>query len=153
MATILNTYDVNTDLNENNKEKINHPSHYNQGSIETIDLIEDWDLDFCLGNTIKYISRAGFKKNNSAEQDLKKAYWYLKREISIVSKQDFTENKKNKYKYTPSEVCSDWRLDCYTSTTIMQIFSSFFDAKSDNEKIYYLVQALESLKAAISSFE
>ena len=81
------------------EDKINHPSHYNQGSIETIDLIEDWDLDFCLGNTIKYISRAGFKENNSAQQDLEKAYWYLKRGIGTIfiyrfSCYDFKRRKK-----------------------------------------------------------
>ena len=93
MTTILNEYNANINLNKNNEEKINHPSHYNQGSIETIDLIEDWNLDFCLGNAVKYISRAGFKENNSVEQDLKKAYWYLKREISILCKQNFIKKK------------------------------------------------------------
>ena len=61
------------------KEMVNHPSHYNMGKYEAIDVIEDWGLGFNLGNTIKYISRAGHK--DSIVQDLKKAMWYLDREI------------------------------------------------------------------------
>ena len=61
-----------------NKEKVNHPSHYNKG-IEVIDIIESWGLNFSLGNAVKYILRAPYK-NNSLE-DLKKAQWYIQREI------------------------------------------------------------------------
>ena len=61
------------------EEMINHPSHYNMGKYEAIDVIEDWGLNFQLGNTIKYISRAGYK--DDIIQDLKKARWYLDREI------------------------------------------------------------------------
>ena len=67
-------------LNEKDKkEMVNHPSHYNMGKYEAIDVIEDWELGFNLGNTIKYISRAGHK--DDIVQDLKKAMWYLGREI------------------------------------------------------------------------
>lgn len=62
-----------------NKEMVNHPSHYNQGKYEVIDVIEDWKLDFCLGNAIKYIARAEYKENKI--EDLKKAIWYINREI------------------------------------------------------------------------
>ena len=65
-------------------EMINHPSHYNQGKFEAIDVIEDWKLNFNLGNTVKYISRAGHKDN--IIQDLKKASWYLNREIERLEK-------------------------------------------------------------------
>ena len=62
------------------KNMVNHPSHYSEGrKYEPIDVIVDWKLDFPLGNTIKYISRAG-RKNNTLE-DLKKAAWYLNYEI------------------------------------------------------------------------
>lgn len=61
------------------EDPVNHPSHYTDGSIEVIDYIEDKELDFCLGNAVKYISRAG-KKGDAAE-DLKKAVWYLERKI------------------------------------------------------------------------
>lgn len=62
---------------------MNHPKHYNVGKIEAIEVIEDWDLGFCLGNVVKYVSRAGHK--GSELEDLRKANWYLLREIERVS--------------------------------------------------------------------
>ena len=58
---------------------VNHPSHYNQGRIEVIDAIEDWDLNFCEGNVVKYVARHRFKGERL--EDLKKARWYLERLI------------------------------------------------------------------------
>lgn len=66
------------------KEMINHPEHYQFGKnneYEAIKVIEAWDLDFHLGNTVKYISRAGKKEVDKELQDLKKALWYLERKI------------------------------------------------------------------------
>ena len=61
-------------------ETINHPQHYGGDTpYEAIKVIEAWELGFCLGNTVKYISRAGRK--GDALEDLKKARWYLEREI------------------------------------------------------------------------
>ena len=60
---------------------IDHPSHYADGrKYEPIAVIEDWELNFHLGNALKYIARAGRKKD--MVEDLKKAMWYIKREIS-----------------------------------------------------------------------
>ena len=59
---------------------VNHPPHYKTGGIETIDFIEAKDLNYRLGNVIKYVSRAG-KKGDPLE-DLRKAKWYLEREIA-----------------------------------------------------------------------
>jgi len=63
-------------------EQVNHPQHYGgaKNPYEAIKVIEAWGLGFCLGNTVKYISRAG-KKDNIV-QDLKKAKWYLERKIA-----------------------------------------------------------------------
>ena len=68
---------------ENNKEMVNHPEHYggSENIYEVIKVIENWDLDFHLGNTVKYISRAGKKDTDKELQDLKKAQWYLERRI------------------------------------------------------------------------
>jgi hypothetical protein len=68
---------------ENNKEMVNHPEHYggSENVYEAIKVIENWDLDFHLGNTVKYISRAGKKGTDKELQDLKKALWYLERKI------------------------------------------------------------------------
>jgi hypothetical protein len=65
-------------------DSINHPSHYTQGRIEPIDVIEDWGLGFCDGNALKYIAR--FRHKGRAIEDLKKARWYLDRLISQVEK-------------------------------------------------------------------
>lgn len=61
-------------------EAVNHPAHYQGNGIEVIDIIENFDLNFNLGNTVKYVLRAG-KKGNKKE-DLEKAVWYLKRELN-----------------------------------------------------------------------
>ncbi len=61
-------------------EAVNHPAHYQSNGIEVIDIIENFDLNFNLGNTVKYVLRAG-KKGNKKE-DLEKAVWYLKRELN-----------------------------------------------------------------------
>lgn len=60
---------------------VNHPAHYNTGGIEVIDFIEAQQLDFCLGNAVKYIARFGRKQNNTPTEDLEKAIWYIRREI------------------------------------------------------------------------
>lgn len=65
--------------------RIDHPSHYAEGrKYEPIDVIEDWELGFCLGNAVKYISRAGRKDPSTHVEDLKKAIWYIEREIRKV---------------------------------------------------------------------
>lgn len=62
-------------------DNVNHPSHYTDGNIEVMDFIEDKQLNFAKGNVIKYVSRAGKKDPNKELEDLKKAMWYLNREI------------------------------------------------------------------------
>ena len=57
------------------------PSHYTRGSIEVWDFIRDQQLNYHLGNAIKYICRAGFKGENTKVQDLKKAIHYLENEL------------------------------------------------------------------------
>ena len=62
---------------------VDHPDHYGGAAnpYEAIKVIEAWDLGFCLGNTVKYISRAGRKDATKLIEDLEKARWYLDREI------------------------------------------------------------------------
>jgi hypothetical protein len=63
-------------------DPVNHPPHYTRGKHEPIDVIEDWQLGFHLGNAVKYISRAGYKDPDKTIEDLKKARWYIDRHIS-----------------------------------------------------------------------
>ena len=67
-------------------ETVNHPAHYGgeNNPYEAIKVIEAWMLNFNLGNAIKYISRVGKKANDL--EDLKKAKWYIEREISKYTK-------------------------------------------------------------------
>lgn len=81
-------YSSDKDLNNaleligyNNLDPVNKPAHYTDGKIEVIDFIEDKKLGFCLGNAIKYISRAGKKDPDKEVEDLKKAAWYIDRRI------------------------------------------------------------------------
>jgi hypothetical protein len=64
-------------------DPVNHPQHYGgvASTYEAIKVIEAWGLDFCLGNTVKYISRAGKKDPTREIEDLEKAAWYLNRRI------------------------------------------------------------------------
>lgn len=64
------------------RDMVNHPPHYKAGGIETIDFIEAKQLNYNLGNVVKYITRADLKGNRT--QDLEKALWYLRREINTI---------------------------------------------------------------------
>ena len=59
---------------------VDHPRHYNAGKIEAITVIEDWVLNFNMGNCVKYIARADHK--GKPVEDLEKALWYLQRELA-----------------------------------------------------------------------
>lgn len=83
-------------------DSINKPSHYAEGrKYETIDVIEDWQLSYRLGNCVKYLSRAGRKSENPLE-DLRKAQWYLAREIKAV------EESQKPYQVTYEDVLEDY---------------------------------------------
>ena len=75
------------------KEMVNHPSHYGgaDNPYEAIKVIEAWEADFNIGTTLKYLCRCGKKTiGGGAEEmrleDLKKARWYLDREIQNIEK-------------------------------------------------------------------
>jgi hypothetical protein len=67
-------------------DPVNHPAHYNTGRIEVIEAIEAWGLAFSLGSAVKYIARAGRKDPAKTIEDLKKAAWYVNREIARLEK-------------------------------------------------------------------
>lgn len=76
-------------------EKINHPEHYKGNKYEAIDIIDDYQLGFNLGNAVKYILRAG-KKGDTAE-DLKKAKWYIDHEIcKLMNEQEESKEQRSK---------------------------------------------------------
>lgn len=67
-------------VSDSKPDPVNHPAHYNLGGIEVIDAIEAWGLTFKLANVVKYVARADHK--GKPLEDLKKAQWYLNREIA-----------------------------------------------------------------------
>lgn len=68
-----------------NEDMVNHPSHYQHG-IEPIEFIESHNLNFNLGSAVKYIARAPYKGKQL--EDLKKAKWFVDREIKRMEKND-----------------------------------------------------------------
>jgi hypothetical protein len=65
---------------EEAKEMVHSPDHYQGKKFEVIDIINDYSLNFEMGNAIKYILRADKKGNK--KQDIQKAIWYLNHELN-----------------------------------------------------------------------
>ena len=77
-------------------ESVNHPKHYGgeKNDYEAIKVIDAWEVDFYLGNVLKYICRAG-KKGGQLE-DLKKAKWYLDQKISKMEERKTTHGETHR---------------------------------------------------------
>lgn len=88
-------------------ESVNHPKHYNFGSIEVIDVLEDWQLGFHEANAVKYIARAKHKGNEL--EDLRKARWYLDRRIRNLKNPDGVKTTVTwtQKPFEPVEVCAE----------------------------------------------
>ena len=86
MKTPIKDRKIKVEFNET-VENVNHPEHYGgkDNPYEAIKVIEAWNLDFNLGNVIKYVSRAGKKDPSTKLQDLEKALWYLQRSIDKLA--------------------------------------------------------------------
>lgn len=68
-------------------DPVTKPQHYAASKIEVIEAITAWELGYCLGNVIKYVARAGKKDPSKHIEDLKKAAWYLQREIQTLEEE------------------------------------------------------------------
>ncbi len=84
---------ANKSIKENNlsntQEAVNHPAHYcsDLSGVECIQVVEH--RNFCIGNAIKYLWRAGLKGDGDSDkhvEDLKKSIWYIQREIERLGK-------------------------------------------------------------------
>lgn len=86
MDTVSKQIDTIMENTEVKEDLVNHPKHYTShpSGVEVIDITEH--MNFCRGNAIKYIMRAGIKNKNKEIEDLQKAVWYLNREIERLSK-------------------------------------------------------------------
>lgn len=111
-------------------DDVNHPPHYAEGRrYEPIVVIEAWGLGFNLGNALKYISRAGRKDPARIEEDLRKAVWYIDRELSKSLFERFLSRisrrllrRKLKGRIGPNDVTEDWKLPSYPSFAIVSIY-------------------------------
>lgn len=113
-------------------EAVNHPQHYGGDTpYEAIKVIEAWGLNFHLGNAVKYISRAGKKGNK--EEDLKKALWYIQRELD---------------KMEPKE-CD---LSSMTPTEILAFAEHNFNAGSNAPLVFRLTGCTQHHEGAIRAF-
>lgn len=66
-------------------DPVSRPKHYTSYPVEVIQLTEH--LNFCRGNAVKYIARAGLKDPQKEVEDLEKAAWYINREIDRIKGQ------------------------------------------------------------------
>lgn len=78
---MIKLINLQRDIDLDAKKAIETPNHY-KGTIQPIDLIDAQNLNFNLGNVVKYCCRQGRK--DSALDDLKKAQYYLEREINKI---------------------------------------------------------------------
>ena len=117
--------------------KIDHPEYYRAGGIEAIDVIEDWKLDFCLGNAIKYIARAG-KKSDDVKTDLEKAAWYIKRHWDSVKNGNVEQiSEQTHTKYHMEDVCEAWGITDDTLFFVMEnLYSLAVPNKDDDYSAY-----------------
>ena len=83
------------------KEAVNSPEHYGGANnpYEAIKVIDAWDLDFHLGNAVKYISRAGKKDPMKEIEDLKKAEFYIKHKIELLQEEQIRLSPSPVYVY------------------------------------------------------
>lgn len=84
-------------IHSKKNDPVNRPAHYTDGKIEVIEYIEDKKLGFCLGNAVKYISRAGKKDPTKEVEDLKKAIWYIDRRIKEINEKPIEVITKEKH--------------------------------------------------------
>jgi hypothetical protein len=86
LKTILRSDVKKMSEQQQSYEYVNHPQHYGgvENTYEVIKVIEALEMDFHLGNTFKYIARAGKKGTDKEIQDLEKALWYLQRKIDLL---------------------------------------------------------------------
>ncbi len=79
-------------IEESTREVVEDDDYYEgKNGTEAIDIIEEFELGFCLGNVVKYVLRAGKKVGNTELEDLDKARWYLERYIGLLKEEDEDE--------------------------------------------------------------
>lgn len=106
----------------NGVDLINKPPHYTFSSIEVMDVIEDWKLNYHLGNVVKYLARAG--KKGSFIMDLRKACWYLTRYVEKYEKKGSPVVYE---KFSFEDVIKEWRLGTDVAMAVRNIYEGNYD--------------------------
>lgn len=79
---------------ERRKVESIRPTYYTSTKIMALDVIDDWKLDFYLGNVVKYIQRAGRKDPSTYKQDLQKAMTYIQLKLEREAEQENRSNER-----------------------------------------------------------
>ena len=90
--------------------QIEHPDYYTSGGIEAADFIDSQGLNFNLGNVVKYIARAGKKPGEDTLTALRKAEWYLSREITLA---EYEQADREQLKAHHAEIMKGMRPAVY----------------------------------------
>ena len=111
-----------------------NPSHYKQGKIEIIDFLDDQNLNFRLSNAIKYICRSPYK--GTQIEDLKKAIWYLEREVKkILIPTELETQIITKYEHHTKETCPFY--GCKGCTNEQPELPLKFEEQKDSSNIHH----------------
>lgn len=133
---------------------INSPKHYSRTGLEPITVIEDWCLDFHLGNALKYVARAGHKDDRV--QDLKKARWYVERRITWDDGRSYRhEISKAKWRRGRTDqdmnyILKSWALSKPLERAVVAILSAS-QCPNHGTFIMQLTRAATALDEAINS--
>lgn len=125
---------------------ITQPDHYVKGrSIEPLDVIEAWGLNYPLGNVLKYISRCGRK--DCEKTDLEKAVFYLDRFMRncTSARDDCFINKRT---ISVEEVAKDWRLNTSLEIAIMHLHSASLSTSP-----FYIEEAKKAINVRLKQLK
>ena len=126
-------------------DPVNHPTHYADGwsnGAEVIDITEN--LNFNRGNAIKYVARAG-KKGDSELEDLKKARWYLDREIARLGGVDLTLVSEG-----PRARVWEYLIDVPVGTLVSTPNDNFYIYIPSPGTGWYITASADAIKGEIS---
>lgn len=134
--------------------QIDHPDYYSPDTVEVIDVIQAWHLDFALGSALKYIVRAGRKPGARREDDLKKAIWYLNYAVDSgsVPLVNCDELVGASSLFYPERLMREWELGPCRCAAIVGIWNAMCTNSrfiSERGRIRHLGEAISALEAEL----
>jgi hypothetical protein len=115
-------------------DPVNHPSHYMGNGVEAIEVIESYDLDYHLGNAMKYLLRSSKKGNE--RQDIEKSHWYLRRWIDVEGESGRSPPEVPNAVLiwmTPAEIAEAFQLVGNKAEAVIRILTGAASARDDND--------------------